>query len=164
MRGGLEAERAERVRCKQEEMDRERRNFEAMQASSAGRHQLWLTTLVMRLAPLSYPCFSKLFLPRFHTGSFAKRISQPPSCGPAQLSACNPYREIGPLKMSLSPDLVQVLCLCRQSDVRGSAKGVQLWGCPQETQTPTLTPWMTLSGRSAVPAEASPCHEAVLTC
>lgn len=33
MEGGLDAERAERVKCKQEELDRERRNFEAMQAS-----------------------------------------------------------------------------------------------------------------------------------
>ena len=31
VRGGLEAERAERVKCKQEDMERERRNFEAMQ-------------------------------------------------------------------------------------------------------------------------------------
>ena len=30
-RGGLEAERAERVKCKQEDMERDRRNFEAMQ-------------------------------------------------------------------------------------------------------------------------------------
>lgn len=30
-KGGLDAERAERVKCKQEEMDRDRRNFEAMQ-------------------------------------------------------------------------------------------------------------------------------------
>ena len=33
VKGGLEAERAERVRCKQEDMERERRNFEAMQVS-----------------------------------------------------------------------------------------------------------------------------------
>ncbi|KAL3159703.1 Leucine-rich repeat-containing protein oda7 [Trebouxia sp. C0009 RCD-2024] len=31
VKGGLEAERAERVKCKQEDMERERRNFEAMQ-------------------------------------------------------------------------------------------------------------------------------------
>ena len=31
VRGGLEAERAERMKCKQEDMERERRNFEAMQ-------------------------------------------------------------------------------------------------------------------------------------
>ena len=31
VRGGLEAERAERVKCKQEDMERDRRNFEAMQ-------------------------------------------------------------------------------------------------------------------------------------
>ena len=30
-KGGLDAERAERVKCKQEDMDRDRRNFEAMQ-------------------------------------------------------------------------------------------------------------------------------------
>lgn len=34
MKGGLEAERAERVKCKQEDMERERRNFEAMQVST----------------------------------------------------------------------------------------------------------------------------------
>ena len=33
VKGGLEAERAERVKCKQEDMERERRNFEAMQVS-----------------------------------------------------------------------------------------------------------------------------------
>lgn len=33
MQGGLEAERAERVKCKQEDMERDRRNFEAMQVT-----------------------------------------------------------------------------------------------------------------------------------
>ena len=33
MKGGLDAERAERVRCKQEDMERDRRNFEAMQVA-----------------------------------------------------------------------------------------------------------------------------------
>ena len=31
LRGGLDEERAERVRCKQEEMEADKRNFEAMQ-------------------------------------------------------------------------------------------------------------------------------------
>lgn len=35
MKGGVDAERAERVKCKQEEMDRDRRNFEAMQVMQA---------------------------------------------------------------------------------------------------------------------------------
>ncbi len=30
-KGGLDAERAERIKCKQEDMDRDQRNFEAMQ-------------------------------------------------------------------------------------------------------------------------------------
>ena len=33
LRGGLDEERAERVRCKQEEMEADKRNFEAMQVS-----------------------------------------------------------------------------------------------------------------------------------
>lgn len=38
MKGGLEAERAERVKCKQEDIERERRNFEAMQVRTTAAY------------------------------------------------------------------------------------------------------------------------------
>lgn len=49
-RGGLDAERAERIKCKQEDMDRDQRNFEAMQVRLHTQHPP--TMIITSLEPL----------------------------------------------------------------------------------------------------------------
>ncbi len=51
-RGGLDAERAERIKCKQEDMDRDRRNFEAMQVCSPSQQPSTLFTTSLEFLPL----------------------------------------------------------------------------------------------------------------
>lgn len=51
VKGGLEAERAERVKCKQEDMERERRNFEAMQVSVTGLAHLAQPVAAVMIRP-----------------------------------------------------------------------------------------------------------------
>ena len=55
-RGGLDAERAERIKCKQEDMDRDRRNFEAMQVRLHSQHSPTLIVTSLEFLPL--PSFS----------------------------------------------------------------------------------------------------------
>lgn len=56
VKGGLEAERAERVKCKQEDMERERRNFEAMQVRF---HHQMQPAAMHTLSPLS-GCYRRI--------------------------------------------------------------------------------------------------------
>lgn len=57
-RGGLDAERAERIKCKQEDTDRDRRNFEAMQVSLHSQHSPTLISTSLQFLPLpsSHSC------------------------------------------------------------------------------------------------------------
>ncbi len=55
-RGGLDAERAERIKCKQEDMDRDRRNFEAMQVRLHSQH-----------SPTLSPCLTSYPYHHFHS-------------------------------------------------------------------------------------------------
>ncbi len=57
-KGGLDAERAERIKCKQEDMDRDRRNFEAMQVRLHTQHSPSLVITSPDFLPL--PSFSLL--------------------------------------------------------------------------------------------------------
>ena len=50
-RGGLDAERAERIKCKQEDMERDRRNFEAMQVRLHSQHPPTLIITSLEFSP-----------------------------------------------------------------------------------------------------------------
>ena len=51
-KGGLDAERAERVKCKQEDMERDRRNFEAMQVDLHPLQPCDLLTIITYAMPV----------------------------------------------------------------------------------------------------------------
>lgn len=89
VRGGLEAERAERVKCKQEDMEREHRNFEAMQVSK--HHPHWCNCQFAQAMAIARVHFShqqahqwsqKAFAASFHyhqTGYCVLRIHNSPN-------------------------------------------------------------------------------------